>query len=90
MVFLAFWPVLVILSLYFKKKREEKREEGDKKDKSSAEIREDRKLFSSVGSASESKDMGWPLGYIGFNPKAATDEVIKRFEEDKDKNHKEN
>ena len=87
-VFSVFWPVLLILSLFLKKKRETREDSRRKKYKSVDEIKRDHKLFSSIGSCQTSNDRGWPLGYMGFDPKAATDEVIERFDwvdDDKDK-----
>ena len=86
-LFSMVWPLAILFALYLKKKREQGRDEERIKTKN--EMERDRKLFSSIGGGDGESNGGWPLGYMGFDPRSATDEVIQRFiEQDQDKDKK--
>ena len=69
------WPIIILFLLY----RKNKREQGSKQTKTPEQKKKDHKLFASVGKGDDQSDKGWPLGYIGFDTKASTDEIIDRF-----------
>ena len=75
------WPGVVLFAIYRRGR------EGRKGRRSSPGQRErDRRLFASIGTSHRpprereagGSGQGWPLGYMGFDSKAATDEVIER------------
>ena len=74
------WPWLVLFAIYRRGR------EGRRGRRSSPGQRErDRRLFASIGTLhrppgadGQRETEGWPLGYMGFDSKAATDEVIER------------
>ena len=78
------WPGVVLFAIYRRGR------EGRRGRRSSPGQQErDRRLFASIGAAHRPSGVdgqreavgsgqGWPLGYMGFDSKAATDEVIER------------
>ena len=80
----AIWPIILLFLLYRRKRREQGAKQGVRQGKTHEESQRDRELFSSIGGAKEGENGAWPLGYAGYDPKLATDEVIERFIQRKD------